>query len=375
MSLRALRPVGERLPPLAAAPPVEALVPAGYQVVFTQSGTAALALALRCAAARDESGRRRVLLPAYGCPDLVAATVFTGLEPELVDTSPDSPFMSQSALRERLGDDVLAVVGAHFLGLAEDIAGLQAICAPHGVTVIEDSAQRIPGAGGIDPGGDLVVMSFGRGKPAGALGGGALLLRPDSIAGHAPAAWLAEPRSPRAPASLMRYAYNLALRPVAYGVVSRLPGLEVGATRYRPLEALRRLDAGLRRAAQAGWSGARLTPLELQARYMEMIESRADLTSLPVVREQGGRAPLTRFPVLVRDAERRETVLGRLATIGLGGSAMYGKALADLDGVPAVHFGGIEVARSFASRLVTLPLHADVCPEDLRRIAAVLATG
>ncbi|MFU8878471.1 MAG: DegT/DnrJ/EryC1/StrS family aminotransferase [Wenzhouxiangellaceae bacterium] len=374
MRLRALRPVGEPLPPLRQAPSTEQLLPRGYDMVFTQSGTAALALALRLVANRAGPDRRRVLLPAYGCPDLVAAVHFNGLEAELVDTAPDSPFMSLEQLCARLDDDVLAVVGAHFLGLAEDMAGIEAACAGRGIAVIEDSAQRVPGVGGINPVSDFVVMSFGRGKPAGALGGGALLLRRGTLDPAVIETTLDMAQSPRVPMGLMRQLYNQAIRPLAYGVVALAPGLELGVTRYKGLDAIHRMDAGRAKCARAGWGGAASSPLGLQAAYFGMIEKLPEVHNLPTVRVQADRVPLGRFPVLLAHPGRRDALLARLLDAGLGASSMYGKALADLEGMPSMHASRVSSARSFAGRLLTLPLHRDVQDADFRRIERLLGS-
>lgn len=372
MRLRALRPVGERLPPLRQAPSTQQLLPGGYDIVFTQSGTASLALALRLVASKVDPGRRKVLLPAYGCPDLVSAVCFNGLESELVDTASDSPFMSLERLRAQVDDSVLAVVGAHFLGLAEDIAGIEAACAGHGITVIEDSAQRVPGAGDMPPLGQCVVMSFGRGKPAGALGGGALLWRRESSPFGAAELGLEAASPSRISTSLKRIAYNQAIGPLAFGIVSRLPGLELGVTRYKPLDSIRRLEPGSEQAARCGWAAARSSPRPLQALYCRLADELTGLRNLPAVVAQGSRAPLNRFPVLLEDPMERDRLVARLAVEGLGASCMYGKALADLEGVPTMKVSGVESARSFASRLVTLPLHSDVRTIDVDRMEGVL---
>lgn len=372
MRLRALRPVGEALPPLQTGLSVEALLPDGYEMVFTQSGTAALALGLRLVAGRAGPGRRRVLLPAYGCPDLVAAVRFNGLEAELVDTAPDSPFMSAEHLRVRLNEGILAVVGAHFLGLSEDMTGIEEACAGHGIAVIEDSAQKVPGTGGFDPVSEFVIMSFGRGKPAGALGGGALLLRRGLLDPAVVRATLDVAQPSRLPVALMRQIYNQAIRPLAYGLVSLAPGLELGVTRYKRLDVIRRMDAGGEVCARAGWAGATGSPLELQAAYFKLIEELPGVQNLPAVRAQADLAPLVRFPLLLEDPQRRGSLLARLLREGLGATEMYGKALADLGGMPDMHVPGVSSARSFASKLLTLPLHRDVQNADFRHIEKVL---
>ena len=58
------------------------------------------------------------------------------------------------------------------------MAVLRPLADAAGAVLIEDSAQAFPRDGGGDFWqGDLVVLSFGRGKPVSLLGGGAVLYR------------------------------------------------------------------------------------------------------------------------------------------------------------------------------------------------------
>src|SRR5690606_38180670 len=117
-----------------------------YRSVWLNSGTAALAQALIVAKRRQSSvARPQVILPAYGCPDLVAAAVFAGLEPVLVDIETDDPAYSIDALRAALSTSVVAVVAVNFLGIPERLALLRDVLQEHGqALLIEDNAQWFP---------------------------------------------------------------------------------------------------------------------------------------------------------------------------------------------------------------------------------------
>ena len=118
-----------------------------------------------------------MVLPAYGCPDLVAATLQAGGVPLLVDTLVGSPFIDPARLAQ-VDAPVAAVVGVHFLGMAQDLAALGVAAENLGAVLIEDSAQSLPAVRDSLPAAELAIYSFGRGKPAGALGGGALRTPP-----------------------------------------------------------------------------------------------------------------------------------------------------------------------------------------------------
>ncbi|NGX16872.1 hypothetical protein G6032_10940 [Wenzhouxiangella sp. XN24] len=349
--------------------------PADYQPWLVQSGTAALALALMLLKQQQrDRDRCRVLLPAYGCPDLVSAVVFAGLVPELVDTAPDLPFMDMECLDQQLDDDVLAVIGVHFLGVAERIDKLVALAAKHGTVAIEDSAQRLPGNGEWDPLASLVVLSFGRGKPAGALGGGVLLVRRGAFSNVDPRTYIQPSRPRPVETRLRRWAYNMAIHPSVYGMATRLPGLGVGITRYRPLDEIRCLDQHRATYALAQLGEVRSRQQNTVTELLGALLARqGGVVDLALCRGETNRATMPRYPVLCPSGEVRDTLHRSLTRRGLGSSVMYGKALPDLPSVPACRWSSVSHAREFAGRLLTLPVHSDVREGDVLEIGRVLA--
>lgn len=370
MSWRLLRPVGE---PLCRVAEQAVPWPAGYHAFFVQSGTAALALSLLLLRGRAAE-RRRVLLPAYGCPDLVAAVVYAGLEPELIDLLPGEPFMSVDHLARRLDETVLAILGVHFLGLPERIAALRELAGRQGAVVIEDSAQRIPPAEDPASMADLVVVSFGRGKPAGALGGGALLVRESAYDAAEIEVLIGPPLAPAMPPALQRAAYNFLIRPRLYGVVARIPGLGLGETHYRPLTAIRTLDPARRAFASSQLADqAARGPSPLQGAMAEMLARCSGITLLPCCSSSGPVPRLLRYPLLCASKALRDDLHRALTAAGLGSSVMYGQTLADLPGMPPCRSSELHQARGFADRLLTLPVHSGVRPQDLSCIEQALA--
>jgi hypothetical protein len=171
----ATRPVGEPVPvfPRRGAP---LAWPAGYDAAWFDRGTTALAIAARAlvlAAGRPEP---RIVLPAYTCPDVVSAVLWAGAVPVLADTLPGLPWLDEAALQQHHDASWVGVIAPHFLGLRHPLDTLQSWCRSAGVGLIEDSAQLGPRSPAFQPVADLVVLSFGRGKPIPA-GGGALLFR------------------------------------------------------------------------------------------------------------------------------------------------------------------------------------------------------
>lgn len=361
--MRRLRPVGERIATDSRRVDVDALFPGMHQVAFFQSGTASLAAALR-EATRRRASEPEVILPAYGCPALVAATRFVGAAPVLIDLEPDRPWLSLEALESACSPRTAAVVAVNLLGCGERIEAIRSRIGD--ALLIEDSAQHLPEAG---PRGDLVVLSFGRGKPLSVLGGGAVLSPSAevSVTGEPPR------RDGALGHRLKLEAYNLLTRPLAYGVLERLPGLRIGETRYASLDAigpiressLLRLWPNLERHRQRS---RRVE--EAVAAVVSRAAGAAALVDLP--RACGAAGPHLRYPILARDADHASALMSRLA--GRGVSRFYERALPEVQGVAdrVTVRGALPHARDFAARLLTLPTHADVTKSDLEAIASEL---
>src|SRR3954468_3942194 len=137
---RALPPVGSSVPflPDWQAPAPDLTCGGAYQPVLVDSGTSALSLALGFARQRNPRAGDLALLPAYGCPDLVAAAVHAGTRPEFVDVEADTPWLALDAVRRRV-DAVTALVAVNFLGIPERLDALAGITRAAGVPLIEDS--------------------------------------------------------------------------------------------------------------------------------------------------------------------------------------------------------------------------------------------
>lgn len=368
MRAAALRPAGRAIPrwqgqggDLAAR--------LGRDVAWLDSGTAALALAIQLSMA--ETGASRVLLPAYGCPDLLAAVLHAGAVPVLLDTRPDMPFLDPADVRAA-GSGVAAVLAVHLMGMPEDLDALDGACVAIGAVLVEDSAQLVPRPGDSLPKAALAVYSFGRGKPAGALGGGALASSP-SWRGRVPGDFAAPRRrfAGQAWVAIRRAGYNTLIRPLPYGLVNRLPGTGLGETRYVPLRAIEPLDAALVpviAAVLADVPTAATEPQRALAEAMQPLAGRLD----DLAARCGRGRPLPRYPILMAERASRDAALAALRRAGLGASAMYGRVLPELEGVPRLAGGPLPNARSFADRLLTLPVHEDVGPEHVERMMAVL---
>lgn len=338
----------------------------GYDSYWLNSGTAALALAISAARQRrPEVTKPRVLLPAYGCPDLIAAAEFAGVRPRLVDIGADDPGYSLDALRKALTTDVVAVVAVNFLGIRERLGEIRAML-PAGTLLIEDDAQWFPeDFDSCSLQGDLVCISFGRGKPVSLLGGGALLVRSAGVSAPLASIQPAEDPGPLFPIKVR--IFNALLRRRLYWIANRNPAMQLGRTVFKPLAAIRAMHATRKNLVGANVRTYLGRDRATQSLWATAARGSNSVKPLDVEAVRIGR--LLRYPVLCRSSEDRRSLLEQLQHAGLGATAMYRCWLPDIEGVS----GRIELsgpcpgAQSFAERLLTLPINQQVTTQDIQR--------
>ncbi|MGE0081198.1 MAG: DegT/DnrJ/EryC1/StrS family aminotransferase [Thiohalomonadaceae bacterium] len=342
---------------------------APWHATLFGSGTQALAAALLALRERWPA-RDEVIFAAYNCPALVSATVYAGCHPVLVDYESERPWMDLRALAARLSTRTLAVIAVDLLGIPERHAELRGACARVGCALVQDGAQGFPSRAG-ERGwqGDVVVLSFGRGKPVSLLTGGAVLTREDAL--HHGLARLATPGEFDGLVHALKVrAYNLLRHPWLYRLPTALPGLHLGETRYVALQGVSAMPAALEAYLPPAVNAFRRAA-HPQALYPALLAG-GSLLDLPTACRQRAGERLSRYPVLAPDRATRDRMLGRLASLGV--SALYGAILPQVPGV-AAHLSGEGVfpaAESFASRLLTLPNHDGVKRTHISRLAQLL---
>lgn len=151
--------------------------------VAVNSGTSALQLAL--AAAGIGPGDEVITVPMTFVAT-VAAILYVGATPRLVDIDPVRGTMDPRALARALTPRTRAIIPVHLHGRVADMAPILEIARPRGIMVIEDAAQahgalyRGRPAGAL---GDVACFSFYPGKNLGACGeGGALTTANEDLA-------------------------------------------------------------------------------------------------------------------------------------------------------------------------------------------------
>lgn len=376
-TFRELRPVGETIGMRVHGRNPESVFRRFFPdpVVFYQSGTAALAAALMACKKARPIDRPEVLLPAYACPDLLSAVDYAGLHPVLVDFEADRPWMSIADMKAKINGNTVAMVAVNFLGIPERITEIRRILDKDRVFLIEDRAQSLPMHIKEGSSGDLVVLSFGKGKPVTLLHGGAVLIRHPALVGRVmrPRRQNPVPALQTVRQCLKIAAYNLLIHPRCYWTLKYLPMLHLGETRYKPLSAIEPM------------SSAAAAILEHNVRnYYRREDRTGSIRKMLISFRSGGgvidlpevcgcgNARLLRYPLLLASRAQRDRCLRQLKVKGLGASVMYPGILPSIEGVGLPQAGDYPNADGFAARLLTLPLHSDVTIDAVNEIGTVL---
>lgn len=346
---------------------------------FYASGTAALGASIRTALGLSRVKVPEVILPAYGCPDLVSAALFAGARPVLVDLEPDRPWLDLDRVASQITPSTVAIVAVNLFGIPERLAVLRELIGPRPILLIEDSAQAFPTGPASDTWqGDLVVLSFGRGKPVTLLGGGAALYR-DSVLGDLlpPAKHVDDPEESNRRFRVLARLYNLMSHPGMYWIPHGLPFLHLGETRYHPLSAVQPMSSSRLRLLAGNIEAYRRrdqhTQYQLAAMLAESDEEMGYLINLPRICGLDAHSRLLRYPLLVAPG-RRDPLLRLLNKQGLGATGMYPSALPLIKGLEYLlqDQGPFPAAEAFARRIVTLPVHSRVRARDVESMGRIL---
>lgn len=165
--------------PVEAQSTIESMgIFASRRVLLTGRGATALCVLYKVL----QPDYRRIILPAIGCPSILATALLSGLETVIVDVDGNlniDPGEVEKAIKP--GDIVL---GVHIFGIPCQIKKLEKICREHNAFLIEDAAQAIGGFINGQPAGtfgDASILSFAAGKILETISGGAVLTDDTSL--------------------------------------------------------------------------------------------------------------------------------------------------------------------------------------------------
>lgn len=343
-----------------------------YHHYWLDSGTSALALALMdCKQHHVDVENPQVIIPGYCCPDLVAAAIYAGVTPLVVDIAIDDAAYDLDQLQAAINSNVIAVIAVNFLGVKENLSAIRELTANHHIQLIEDNAQWFPENTSAHFLSDYVVFSFGRGKPLSLLAGGLLLAKK---------AVLKNPLENNSPSSSSwswkdkskLRAYNLLLHPQAYCFLKRAPFTTLGETRLHLHEKITVMPALAKSLFTANRQAYCQRSETVATCYKEWFSDKSIQFLKVIDSARSGR--LLRYPLLLADAEQCQKLHRLLDKNGLGSSLMYQQELSAIEGVAdkVVLHTPLLNARSFAKRLLTLPLHAYVIQRHLDKMHKII---
>ncbi len=254
------------------------------QCVTVASGLDALSLGLRTLGVGPG---HEVVVPGHTFVATWIAVSALGARPVPVDCLMSTGNLDPAAVEEALGPHTRAIVPVHLYGQPADMDAIRAVAGARGIPVLEDAAQAHGARLGDRRAGALghaAAFSFYPGKNLGAFGDGGAVVTDDT-------GMAASLRELRNYGSAQKYVHDVV------GVNSRLDELQAAFLRVK----LRRLEE---------WNARRRA---IAARYLDEIDPRGDVLSLPVVIE--GADPVWHLFV-VRSAAR-EALRQHLAAEGV----------------------------------------------------------
>jgi dTDP-4-amino-4,6-dideoxygalactose transaminase len=308
--------------------------------VGTANGTDALELALRALAigAGDE-----VILPANSFIASALAVARAGATPVLVDCDAATLLLDVADVERKLARRTRAIMPVDLYGQVAPIEALLPLTQDGRIAIVEDAAQAHGatrhgrGAGSF---GAAAGTSFYPAKNLGAYGdAGAVLTASDAIAQRVRA--------------LRNYGSEIKYLHVETGFNSRLDTLQAVV-----------LNAKLKRLAE--WNAARRSAAR---RYEELLAGVPGL-ALPVTlpgNEHVWHLYVVRVP-------QRDAVLARLAAEGIGAAVHYPMPI-HLQGAfrqLGHRAGDFPVAERTAGEILSLPMFAEITPEQQERVAAAM---
>lgn len=369
-----LPPVGEKIRWRGKPQPLPEYQ--GFDAYWVDSGTSALALTIIAAKqSRPEIDKPQVILPAYGCPDLVAAAVYAKVQPVLVDIQADDPGYDLEQLQSAINNNTIAVVAVNFLGISDRLQEIKKLL-PNNTYLIEDNAQCY--AALAEPEnilGDFAITSFGRGKPVSLLGGGlALIRKPLNYSNNDKTSTnlnqhIAKPKKPKL-LKLKIALYNALLTPQLYLWVNRCPLITLGETHYHPLHSITQMDS--LRAALLSSNIEQYTHQQPYRKQEHDAEGNKEhiLDLANTLKERTTK--LLRHPMLVNTPNSREMLIKKSKELGLGCSTMYQTALINITSIKAlVTLHSSNNAQVFAGKLITLPCKQT--PHHQKQLAQLIA--
>jgi dTDP-4-amino-4,6-dideoxygalactose transaminase len=325
---------------------------------------------------KERRNKRFVAVQAYTCPDIATAVVKAGFKLALCD-------VDYNTLRPRpetilvAPEDIAAVVLSNLYGAPDELPVWESFSVA-GAFIIDDACQSaLSSVDGVHVGQRTGwgVYSFGRGKAVSGVGGGAALFpRADGQSTDLYANGVSSLQEAKDLAYWI--GFSLFSNPSLYGMVERIPFLNLGATEYKSA-----IDEGSISRTQLAAVKAKLGELATEsesmqrnaAAYLRLVTQSGLTHPMKAQVSRGGEVVLIRYPLLASSNEARRDLLKRLSCSPLSCPPGYPLALADYPELRGMYEGGsLEASRQVAATLLTLPTHRGVTASMIERLGRVL---
>ena len=317
--------------------------------VSCANGTDALVLALR---ALDVGPGDAVLTTPFSFFATVEAIMLVGARPVFADISRETFNIDPSKMEERIerhdqdrDGKLKAAITVDLFGLPADYNTIEALCARHGLLLVEDAAQGFGGKIGDRRAGSfgtIATTSFFPAKPLGCYGDGGALLTNDS------------------------------------DLANRLRSLRVhgkGQDKYDNVEVgynsrLDTLQAAILIEKLASFPAELAARQRVANRYHEALQEQVEIPSVP----PPFLSSWAQYSVLARDSAHRARLIEVLDDAAIPSAIYYARplhlqpALASLGG----RKGDFPIAESVCDRILSLPMGPYLKPDDQDRVVAAI---
>ena len=325
------------------------------RALLTTSCTAALEMAamLLGVGPGDE-----IIMPSFTFPSTANAFVLRGATPVFVDIREYTLNIDEAAIEGAISEHTRAIVPMHYAGIGCDMERIGAIAKAAGLVVIEDAAQALCARHSGRPLGSFglfATVSFHDTKNVVCGEGGALLIN-DPV--HVERAEIIRDKGTD------RHKFMS-------GQLAQYTWVDIGSS-YAPSEILGALLLAQLEEAEAITDRRRVAWWRYHGMLEDMEKGGALRRPLiPAGAEHNGHI----YYVLMPSAERRDFALMRLGELGIKATFHY----SPLHAAPAGRrfgrvAGSLAKTEDLASRLIRLPLYADITLDDQERVVRALST-
>ncbi len=324
-------------------------------------------------ALKEAVGKEEVIIPAYTADTVYLPAKQAGCKVRLCDMSTVSFNMNLNHLESLVNSNTLAIVAVSLFGIPEDFKKVKDIADTREVFLIDDFCQAFGSKYEdkyVGSFGDASVLSFGKGKNFTTFNGGALFLNNEKLG------YSVESNS----GAIEEYGFfeslNIIMKTFALSMLSRPRLYQMF---YKVLSSHRAVPAPVELKPKKMLKVQKRLGMNLLKEKDNFIEPRykwgkklhallrdRDEFIIPSIKEEQYIA-WNRFPVLVKDLNRRENIRKKLLDSGIESNYLYGE--------PIFEHYNLEVDREMyknaiymAEHLLTLPTNCFMTEKYLRSI-------